>query len=760
MNQTIRIIDPNYRAHRRIAYQDGGKSLISLMKSRGVSKDVRDDMRVYLADQQTKFKKTAMHKEVTRHGSPLTMAAFGSETVGIYNPDVIPIDTYIKMKQDPQVAIGLAMIKMPLYSLGWTIECSDPDIRAFVHEAMSRIWNRLIVSMLTAVDFGFASHEIIWELFDVDIFTQSPSGRKKTHFTGKAELFKKIKAHYPSTIRIRTDSKTDDFMGISQTVAGMGGQAIKLDANKCFLFTFGDEFGNFFGTSRMKAAYKSWYWKEVLTQFMLRYFERKGSPSTVVQHPIGGGVTLDGTEYDNSEIALRISQNLLENSSITLPYEADKEGRNQWDISYLQDDRRGEMFVNALNYFSAQILRGLLTPERVMTQDLSTGSFSMASSHAEIFLLSLEGMGKEISDAVNRQLIPQLVEFNFKPKKTVSCRLRVEKIQYDRRRILKEIMLEVIRNVGTWAKSGNLPSVMPSIEQMSDVLGVPIAPFKEEYERITGVLPEGGNIDDDKIIPAKGKKPEDEIIPAKGKKPAKKPDLKVVKKQSVKRYPISKRYPVGSSKEKFFSDMTKKDWLEAYKSGKTHWSDFDKHSNLAEVFVANEKINKTKGNILEIGCGGGADSSYFGEQGYNVISIDISSIAVRQAIKNNSHDNVEYLVGDAENLDFEDEQFDLIYSLSVLHSTNMKKSFSEVSRVLKEGGIVLVFLYKKTDYMEEDKDIRTEVNFDNDGITNIFDYNDLKVVESYDTESDIEKDENGQHKHFISVYLLRKILGG
>lgn len=481
MKQTARLLDPSFYHYNEAFYSEDGKKLIALMRARGVEKEVRDEMRVYLQSRESVFKKAAMHKEITRHGHPSLATAFGSEQLGVYNPDTIPIETYIRMKADPQIAIGLAMIKMPLYSLGWTVECEDVDIKEFIREALSRVWRKMIVSMLTAIDFGFASHEKVWELFEMDVSTQGPTGRKKTHFSGKAEIYRKIKAHYPTTIKIRTDSKTDEFLGINQQ-AGIGGQAVKVDAPKCFLFTLGDEFGNYFGYSRMKPAYKSWYWKEVLTQFMLRYFERKGSPTTVVQHPIGGGIDNSGNTYDNADIALRIAQNLIENGAVAMPYEREREtGRNQWDVSYLQDDRRGEMFVNALNYLGAQVLRGLLTPERVMTQDLSTGSFSMATSHAEIFLLSQEGLAAEMEFAINQNIVPPLVEFNFKPNRLVPCKIRIEKIQYDRRRILKEILVSVLNNVNTMVKGGKAPSIYPSIKEMSDVLGVPLIAFEEEY---------------------------------------------------------------------------------------------------------------------------------------------------------------------------------------------------------------------------------------------------------------------------------------
>jgi hypothetical protein len=477
---TARIFDPNYISQRINTFRNDGRNIISMMRSNGIDKSARDEMRIFLAEKQTDlFKKSAnAQKEVTRYGSPLTASAFASDSLGIYNPDTIPITTYDKMKADPQIAIGLSVIKMPIYSLGWSVECDDPDIREFVKITLKAVWKKLIRSMLTAIDYGFASHEKVWWLYPFDISTIAPNGRKKTHFKGKAEVYRKIKPHYPGSIKIRTDSKTDDFLGILQSV---GSNETKLDADKCFLFSLNADFGNFFGQSRLRPAYKPWYWKEVISQFMLRYFERRGSPATVVTHPVGGGIDVDGNEYDNSEIALRIGQNLVENSVVTLPFEANRDGINQWNLDYLQDEKRGEMFVEALNYLGAQELRALLIPERVMTQDLSTGSFSMASSHAEIFLLSEEGLVAEMESAINATIIPPLVQYNFKPKKIVECNVRIESIQYDRKRILKEILIEMIRNMNTMVKTGKAPNLMPSLSEMSEVLGIPLRTFDEEW---------------------------------------------------------------------------------------------------------------------------------------------------------------------------------------------------------------------------------------------------------------------------------------
>jgi hypothetical protein len=476
-------------------FRKDGRSLISMMRNSGIKRDERDKMRVFLANAEYSMKvnRKGMFKEMTRGAHPTFMNQFGMETFGVYNPDRIPISTYTKMKQDSQVALGLAVIKMPLEGLSRTVECEDKDVAEFVDEALSMIWTRLIKSMLTSVDYGFASHEKVWWLYPMDVYSVSGTGRRKTHFKGMGEVYKKVKAHYPETIRIRVDKKTGDFLGIVQDIGG-GEPPVPLDKDKCFFFAQEDEFGNYYGGSRLKQAYKPWYWKEIMYQFMLRYFERRGSPPTTVTFPPGINQDAAGNEVDNAEIALQIGQSLIENSVVTLPYEETKDGRDtMWKVKYLEDDQRGPMFIECINHLETQILRGLLVPERVVTQDIATGSYSMAASHAEAFLLAQEGLINNMESAINHQIVPPLVQFNFKPKSWLSCKVHIEEVQHDRKRLLKEIYIEIIRNLTTLARAGKVPNVLPSLSEMASILKIPTARFEEEYLTIPVDGTAGGN---------------------------------------------------------------------------------------------------------------------------------------------------------------------------------------------------------------------------------------------------------------------------
>jgi len=201
-------------------------------------------------------------------------------------------------------------------------------------------------------------------------------------------------------------------------------------------------------------------------------------------------------------------------------------------------------------------------------------------------------------------------------------------------------------------------------------------------------------------------------------------------------------------------EMTRQDWLDAWKQD-PHWATSIRPSPLAKELVSMEAENKVKGRILEIGCGNGRDSIYFGKQGHSVVGIDISPVAIKIAESNNSLSNVQFEVGDAEKLRFDSSSFDAVYSLSVLHTTDMKKSIPEISRVLKTKGIVLLYLYIKTIFIDDEDNRRTVVNFKVAEMDASLKDNNFQILDKYQSKTE-DEDEEGKHIHNIIVYFLRK----
>jgi len=109
-----------------------------------------------------------------------------------------------------------------------------------------------------------------------------------------------------------------------------------------------------------------------------------------------------------------------------------------------------------------------------------------------------------------------------------------------------------------------------------------------------------------------------------------------------------------------------------------------------------DSFNKMK--VLELGCGAGYDAYFFCKNGADYTGIDIALENVERTKRHLSFygytPNV--IEGDAEELPFEDEIFDLVYSNGVLHHTpDINKAFCESHRVLKSGGVFYIIVYHR-----------------------------------------------------------------
>jgi 2-polyprenyl-3-methyl-5-hydroxy-6-metoxy-1,4-benzoquinol methylase/uncharacterized protein YbaR (Trm112 family) len=100
---------------------------------------------------------------------------------------------------------------------------------------------------------------------------------------------------------------------------------------------------------------------------------------------------------------------------------------------------------------------------------------------------------------------------------------------------------------------------------------------------------------------------------------------------------------------------------------------------------------KTGDQMLDIGCGTGRASFPFARRGVNVIGFDISEGMIKEArekaIKLGIHENMDYLIGDAENPPFKEGCFDQVIVFGVLHHVPAPiKVLGSISKMLKPNG--------------------------------------------------------------------------
>jgi ubiquinone/menaquinone biosynthesis C-methylase UbiE len=102
--------------------------------------------------------------------------------------------------------------------------------------------------------------------------------------------------------------------------------------------------------------------------------------------------------------------------------------------------------------------------------------------------------------------------------------------------------------------------------------------------------------------------------------------------------------------------------------------------------------------LLEIGIGAGTDFVRFARAGAVATGVDLTEHAVALVRRRLELEGLtaEVRTADAENLPFEDESFDRVYSWGVLHHTpDTARSVGEAIRVLHPGGELCVMLYAR-----------------------------------------------------------------
>lgn len=110
----------------------------------------------------------------------------------------------------------------------------------------------------------------------------------------------------------------------------------------------------------------------------------------------------------------------------------------------------------------------------------------------------------------------------------------------------------------------------------------------------------------------------------------------------------------------------------------------------------NEKLD-----ILDVGCGTGVISLLLAELEHSVTGIDLSEGMLEKAKEKARNFNLPIVFknGDAENLPFEDEAFDVVTNRHLLWALpNPEKAISEWKRVLKPGGKVIIIDGSSGDY--------------------------------------------------------------
>jgi 2-polyprenyl-3-methyl-5-hydroxy-6-metoxy-1,4-benzoquinol methylase len=111
-------------------------------------------------------------------------------------------------------------------------------------------------------------------------------------------------------------------------------------------------------------------------------------------------------------------------------------------------------------------------------------------------------------------------------------------------------------------------------------------------------------------------------------------------------------------------------------------------------------FNDIKGKrVLEIGCGLGSHAQLLAEAGCSLVAIDVTPKAVELTRRRLELQGImaDVRLVDAEHMEFEDEEFDFVWSWGVIHhSANPERIMKEVHRVLRPFGEFRLMVYHRS----------------------------------------------------------------
>lgn len=397
----------------------------------------------------------------TQRGTPIP-ALFNQFYKFIQNPSTVSVETFKRMVDtDDTIGAGVDFLTTCLAARMGSYSHPSEEVTQWVNKALDKIEGgsyNAIKEMLSAAWVGFSVQEKVWanteEGFIIEKLVPLPPATVlfETERTGEltADGILQYQRNYNPLLASGGINFFGGMLGTGFTTTSTGAAvgrpdvyakfgdlpfplrtantynylSVRIPKDKCVHYAFDAQgkFGNPYGRSLLRRAYKFYVMKDAFLQMLAVALDRKGTPLTVVwadanttirdKAKAGDSTTnVRGQEKGiRADVAARDAfKNIHNDTVIVLPGKKD----SIYSIDTVQNTSNADVFIQAIELCNKSIMRALLVPSLIFTNGDGTGSFALGQEHAKTFDKILDGILAGAKSALLQQVIKPLLAYNF-----------------------------------------------------------------------------------------------------------------------------------------------------------------------------------------------------------------------------------------------------------------------------------------------------------------------------------------------------------
>lgn len=377
---------------------------------------------------------------------------YGSLSRFIANPSTVSVETYKRMLDtDDTVGAGIDFLNLAMLARFGDYKHKSPEITYFVRQALAQMdgsWHENLEEMLSAEWAGFSITEELWKcetdfcggfayvpkklvtyppltlVFAVDrhgeLLEDGIYQYQRFHNTFFNSFVFGIRAGDIDGFRPDLFASIGDFPYPIRIASDLTYLTVKIPRHKIIHLksSVSGKFGNPYGRSSLRRAYKHWVAKDAFLKMYIVAADRKGTPlvvgyadtNTTLLQQTNNEFNHGGVNKGRADMAMAEIMKTIHNSSfIVLP---GKKGEI-YEVEAIQVQGDMNIFKDGMSRFDQGIMRALLIPPLAMTNGDGVGSFALAQEHTKLLAKMIDGKLKIHKQGILQQFIRKILQYNF-----------------------------------------------------------------------------------------------------------------------------------------------------------------------------------------------------------------------------------------------------------------------------------------------------------------------------------------------------------